>query len=251
MREIAARGELQALVPERVWQETQRALEQAQPERYFEVLREANALSEIFPELDALFGVPQPEQWHPEIDAGIHTLMVLQQATRLSDSAVVRFAALTHDLGKGTTPPAEWPRHIAHEQRSAGLIEKLCDRLRIPNAYRELAVMVGRHHLVAHKITEVRPSTLLDLLEHLDAFRRPDRFEQFIIACESDARGRKGLENRDYPQAEYLRQARELAATVKLDEAARAGLTGEQIAQRLRQERIARLTSLSSDRGRR
>jgi tRNA nucleotidyltransferase (CCA-adding enzyme) len=244
MREIAARGELQALVAERVWQETQRALQQAAPWVYFEVLREAAALPVVFPEVAALFGVPQPEKWHPEIDSGVHTMMVLQQAARMSADPVVRFAALTHDLGKGTTPREAWPSHIAHEQRSVELIEALCSRLRIPNAYREIAVLVGRYHLIAHKVMEVRPGTLLDLFEHLDAFRRPERFDQFVIACEADARGRKGLENRDYPQAAYLRQARELAASVKLSQGALEGLSGEQIAQRVRKERIARLEAL-------
>ncbi|MGH6612533.1 MAG: multifunctional CCA addition/repair protein, partial [Burkholderiaceae bacterium] len=229
MREIAARGELDALVPERVWQETQRALETPAPQRFFEVLRESNALEVVFPEIHALFGVPQPERWHPEIDAGIHTLMVLEQAVRLSEDPLVRFAALTHDLGKGTTPAHEWPRHIAHEQRGVGLIEKMCARLRIPTAYRELAALVSRYHLNAHRVEELRHSTLLDLLEHLDAFRRPARFEQFVLACEADARGRKGLENRTYGQADHLRRARELAANVSLDAAARAGLEGRQI----------------------
>ncbi|HEY4369551.1 MAG TPA: multifunctional CCA addition/repair protein [Steroidobacteraceae bacterium] len=247
MRAIAARGELSSLVPERVWQETQRSLEQSAPWKYFEVLREADALAVIFPEIAALFGVPQPERWHPEIDSGIHTMMVLQQATRMSPDPLVRFAALTHDLGKGTTPPEEWPRHIAHEQRSVGLIEKLCARLRIPNAYRELAVLVGRYHLVVHKILEVRESTLLDLLENLDAFRRPARFEHFVIACEADARGRKGLEERDYPQAAHLREARDLAATVSLSEANREGLQGPQIAALLRKERLAALRVVKGD----
>lgn len=245
MRQIAARGELDALVPERVWQETQRALEQEAPWTYFEVLREAQALPVIFPEVAALFGVPQPEKWHPEIDSGVHTLMVIQQAARLSKDPVVRFAALTHDLGKGTTPRAEWPRHIAHEHRSVGLIEALCSRLRIPNAYRELAVQVGRYHLLSHKAAELRPATLLDLLEHLDAFRRPERFEQFVLACEADARGRKGLEDREYPQADLLRRAYRAAAGVRLDEQARAGLDGLQIAARLRQERIEQLEQLT------
>jgi tRNA nucleotidyltransferase (CCA-adding enzyme) len=247
MRTIAVRGELDALVPERVWQETQRALEQPAPWRYFEVLREAQALQVIFPEVAALFGVPQPEKWHPEIDSGIHTMMVLQQATRMSEDPVVRFAALTHDLGKGTTPPQEWPRHIAHEHRSVALIEALCSRLKIPSAYRELAVLVGRHHLVCHKIQEVRDTTLLDLLENLDAFRRPARFAQFVIACEADARGRKGLENREYPQAAYLREARDLAASVSLSEADREGLAGPQIAELMRKERLAALRTLSTD----
>jgi tRNA nucleotidyltransferase (CCA-adding enzyme) len=241
MREIAARGELDALVPERVWQETQRALEQPAPAKFFEVLREADALPVVFPEVAALFGVPQPERWHPEIDSGIHTLMVVEQAARLSADPVVRFAALTHDLGKGTTAPQEWPRHIAHEQRSVELIETMCARLKIPNTYRELAVLVGRHHLNVHRAHEVRATTVLNLLETTDAFRRPARFELFLLACEADARGRKGLEDREYPQANYLRRARELAAGVVLDEAARAGLSGEQIAARLRQGRLAAL----------
>ena len=243
MREIAARGELDALVSERVWQETQRALEMPAPARFFEVLRDANALPAIFPELHALFGVPQPERWHPEIDTGVHTLMVLEQAAKLSDDPVVRFAALTHDLGKGTTPPSEWPRHIAHEQRGVALVEGLCDRLRIPNAYRELAVLVSRYHLDAHRVTELRDGTLLELLERLDAFRRPARFEQWVLACEADARGRKGLENRDYPQADHLRRARDAAANVTLDPAERDGLEGPQIAEKLRKARLAALAS--------
>jgi tRNA nucleotidyltransferase (CCA-adding enzyme) len=244
MREIAARGELDALVSERVWQETQRALEMPAPARFFEVLHDANALPAIFPELHALFGVPQPERWHPEIDSGVHTLMVVEQAAKLSDDPVVRFAALTHDLGKGTTPPSEWPRHIAHEQRGVALVEGLCDRLRIPNAYRELAVLVSRYHLDAHRVTELRDNTLLELLERLDAFRRAARFEQWVLACEADARGRKGLENRDYPQAAYLRQARAAAANATLDPTEREGLDGQQIAQKLRKARLAALAKL-------
>jgi tRNA nucleotidyltransferase (CCA-adding enzyme) len=245
MREIAARGELEALVPERVWQETQRALEMPAPRLFFEVLKDANALEVIFPEIHALYGVPQPERWHPEIDTGVHTMMVLDQAARLTEDPVVRFAALTHDLGKGTTPPSQWPRHIAHEQRGVELVEQLCDRLKIPNAYRELGVLVSRFHLHAHKVDELRPSTLLDLLERLDAFRRPDRLRQFMIACEADARGRKGLENRDYPQSAHLRTAYERAAAVKLDAEAREGLDGPQIADRLRRERIAAIARVA------
>jgi tRNA nucleotidyltransferase (CCA-adding enzyme) len=244
MREIAAKGELDALVSERVWQETQRALEMPAPARFFEVLRDAHALPAIFPELHALFGVPQPERWHPEIDTGVHTLMALEQAARLSEDPVVRFAALTHDLGKGTTPPEEWPSHIAHEQRGVALVEGLCDRLKVPNAYRELAVMASRYHLHAHRVAELRDGTLLDLLEHLDAFRRPARFEQWVLACEADARGRKGLENRDYPQAEHLRRARAAAASAVLDPAEREGLEGPQIAQKLRKVRLAALAQL-------
>ena len=247
MREIAARGELDALVPERVWQETQKALEQPAPWVFFEVLREGNALPVVFPEIASLFGVPQPAQWHPEIDTGVHTLMVLQQAARMSNDAVVRFAALVHDLGKGTTPPGEWPRHIAHEQRSVPLIEAMCTRLRIPNAFREVALLVGRYHLLSHKVAELRDTTLLELLENLDAFRRPERFEQFVIACEADARGRKGLEDRDYPQSALLRKARELAAGVRPDPQAVAGLTGEQIAAHIRKQRLAKVQGLRTE----
>jgi tRNA nucleotidyltransferase (CCA-adding enzyme) len=247
MREIAARGELDALVPERVWQETQRALALPAPRRYFEVLREAHALAVIFPEIDALFGVPQPEQWHPEIDSGVHTMMVLEQACRLTADPIVRFAALVHDLGKAVTPQSEWPRHLLHEQRGVPLIERLCDRLRVPNAYRELAIHVAKYHLNAHKAVELRPTTLLELLEKLDSFRRPERFEGFVVACEADARGRKGFEDRDYPQAAYLRAARKAAASVVLTSEERAGLKGEQIAGLVRQRRVDALNALKRE----
>ncbi|MDY6946242.1 MAG: multifunctional CCA addition/repair protein [Pseudomonadota bacterium] len=238
IREIAARGELDALVSERVWQETQRALEMPAPRQFFEVLREGNALPVIFPEVHALFGVPQPERWHPEIDTGLHTMMVLDQAAKLSADPVVRFAALTHDLGKATTPTHELPRHVAHEERGVEIVEAMCDRLRIPNAYRELGILVSRYHLHMHKVTELRPRTVLELLENLDAFRRPARLELFLLACEADARGRKGLEQREYPQPEYLSRARAIAAGVTLSEAERAGLQGFEIAKRLHDKRV-------------
>lgn len=241
MKEIAAGGELHALVPARVWQETQCALEQPAPWIYFATLREVDALPIVFPEIAALFGVPQTERWHPEIDTGIHTLMALQQAARLSADPIVRFAALTHDLGKGTTPPAQWPRHVAHEQRGVRLIQLLCDRLPIPNAYRDIAVLVGRYHLLSHRLQELRTATLLELLENLDALRRPLRLEQFALACEADARGRKGLEDQEYPQSGLLRRAREIVAGVSLNQSERAGLNGPGIAQRLRQARMAAL----------
>nr|WP_269465495.1 multifunctional CCA addition/repair protein [Steroidobacter denitrificans] len=247
MRRIAARGELDALVPERVWQETRRALAMPAPQCYLEVLRDAQALPIIFPEIHALFGVPQVPQWHPEIDAGIHTLMALEQAARLSEDPVVRFATLVHDLGKGVTPRNEWPRHIGHEQRGVPLVEQLCERLRVPNAYRELGVLTARYHLHAHRALELRASTLLDLLENTDAFRRPARFEQFLLASEADARGRKGLEKRSYPQADYLRRAREAAAAIVLDAGAREGLKGPQIARRLRRARLEALRDFKKD----
>jgi len=237
MRQIAASGELDALVPERVWLELHKTLQMPAPWRFFEVLRDANALAVIFPEIDALFGVPQPEQWHPEIDSGLHTMMVLEQACRLSPDPIVRFAALVHDLGKGTTPKDGWPRHVAHEHRGVPLIEQLCARLRVPNAFRDLAILVGRHHLVMHKADQLRPGTMLELLEHLDAFRRPERVEQFALACEADARGRKGFEDREYPQADLLRRAHAAARAATVSEEERAGLSGEQIAEKFRQAR--------------
>jgi tRNA nucleotidyltransferase (CCA-adding enzyme) len=241
MQRIAADGELDALVAERVWQETQKALACRQPQVFFSILRDANALKIVFPEVDALFGVPQPAQWHPEIDTGVHTFMVLQQAARLSDDPIVRFAALTHDLGKGVTPKEQWPSHVGHEAQSVDLLDKLCARLRVPNDYRDCAAAVARYHGLAHRALELRHATLLDLLENLDAFRRPARFEQFVIACEADIRGRTGFEDREYPSSAYLRKAREVAAAVKLEPEVMSELTGPQIADRLRQSRIAAL----------
>jgi tRNA nucleotidyltransferase (CCA-adding enzyme) len=237
MRAIAASGELDALVAERVWQESEKALGTPDPGVYFSVLRECRALKVIFPEIDALFGVPQPAEWHPEIDTGVHTLMVLDQAARLSPDTVVRFAALVHDLGKGTTPPAQWPRHQGHEERSVALIERLAARLRIPTGHRDLAVIVARYHGNAHRAFELRPQTVLEFLEKTDAFRRPERYAQVLIACEADARGRTGFEERPYPQREYLQAARDAAAAVKLAAADVTQRDGTQIGAQLRAQR--------------
>jgi tRNA nucleotidyltransferase (CCA-adding enzyme) len=241
MQRIAASGELDALVAERVWQETQKALLCSHPQTFFTVLRDAHALKIIFPEVDALFGVPQPAQWHPEIDTGVHTLMVLEQAARLSDDPIVRFAALTHDLGKGITPKEDWPKHHGHEAASVKLLDELCARLRIPNDYRECAAGVARYHGHAHRAPELRPSTVLELLENLDALRRPARFEQFLIACEADIRGRTGFEDREYPQANYLRRALTIASEVKPDPTIVSKLSGPKIGEYLRGARIAAL----------
>ena len=241
MRAMSQTDELNALVPERVWQETLRALSSAVPWRYFEVLREVGALAQVFPELERLFGVPQPPQWHPEIDTGVHTFMVLEQATALSADPRVRFASLVHDLGKGTTPPEEWPRHVGHEERSVKLIEALCERLRVPRDFRELARIVARYHGIAHRADALRASTMVDALDKLDAYRRPERFEQFLVACEADIRGRTGFEKRDYPQAQRWRRAFELARAVQFDRERWGDLTGEEIRERLRQERISLL----------
>ena len=238
LKEIGATNELQTLTPERVWVETEKALQTPQPRRYFEALRECNALAALFPEIDSLFGVPQPERHHPEIDSGVHTLMVLEQATKLTTETDVRFAALVHDLGKATTPQKMWPSHHGHEERGVALINGLCDRLRIPKRYRELAVLAARHHLNCHRIHELRPAVVLKKLEGLDAFRRPERFDRFLLACEADARGRKDMEQQDYPQAGLFRKYLDACLTVDTKSAEFRDLEGPQIAERVRMQRI-------------
>jgi len=244
MRAMVTAGEAAALVPERVWQETAKALVAPAPEAFFALLRSTGALAVVFPELDRLWGVPQPARWHPEIDTGEHVLLVLAAAARLSPLARVRFAALTHDLGKGETPPDEWPKHVGHELRSVTLVGALADRLRLPNEFRELAQLVARHHGVCHRALELRAPTVLELLEHCDAFRRPERFAEFLLACEADMRGRTGFAERAYPQGEFLREALRLAQAVALAPGERAGLAGEEIGRRLREARIAALKLL-------
>jgi tRNA nucleotidyltransferase (CCA-adding enzyme) len=238
MRAMVERGEVQALVAERVWQETDKALRETAASEFFRVLRECGALKVIYPEVDALFGVPQPAQWHPEIDTGVHTLMVLDQAARLSSDPKIRFAALVHDLGKGTTAPAEWPSHRGHEQRSVALIEALCERLRVPGEYRELSVIVARYHGNVHRAFELRPDTILEMLEKSDAFRRPDRYSHALLACEADSRGRLGLEHIEYPQRTYLQAARDAAALIKPSAEDIALKDGVKIAARLHDARL-------------
>jgi len=247
MHEISGSGELSTLTPERVWRETQLALCSDAPQVYLQVLRECGALKIILPEVDTLFGVPQPERWHPEIDTGLHMLMVMTQAARLSGDPVMRFGALMHDLGKGTTPKAEWPRHIGHEARGVPLVKAVCERWRVPNEYRELAIMCAEHHGKLHTVFEMRTSTLLNFLEQLDALRRPQRFDQFLLACEADSRGRTGFENRDYPQAQFLSHARNVIAEIKPDAAMIENHSGAQIAEALRQQRIHALDQFKAN----
>lgn len=242
MQTMVAAGEVDSLVPERVWAETVRALGEARPERFFETLRAGGALARIFPEVDRLFGVPQPALHHPEIDTGIHTLMALTQAVRLGADVVTRFAVLVHDLGKGSTPIAEWPRHLCHEQRGADLVRGLCQRLRVPNMYREVGVLTSRFHTHCHRALEMRPKTLLNALQGLDALRKPQRFEQFLLACEADARGRLGLEDRAYPQTDYFRQVHRAAVAVRAQSLVERGLSGLALAEALQQERLAAIT---------
>ena len=205
MQDIVRSGELRALVAERVWVETERALGEKTPAVYFEVLRQCGALAELLPEVDCLFGVPQPEKWHPEIDTGLHTLQVLDVASELSSETTVRFAALVHDLGKGVTPRDQWPRHIGHEQAGVRVIGQMCERLKVPTEHRELGQLVSREHQRIHRAAELRDTTVLEVLEAADAFRRPERFDKLLLACEADARGRgPELRARTYPQAQFL-----------------------------------------------
>ncbi len=214
MQRIVADGEADALVPDRVWRETESALTGADPRVFFETLRDCGALAAVFPEIDALFGVPQPEQWHPEIDTGVHTMLALEQACLKSPDVDVRFAVLVHDLGKATTPAARLPQHPGHEARSKKLIRKMAKRLPVPKACRELALVVAEFHTHCHRAFDLRDATVLKVLERSDAFRRPGRFEKFLLACEADARGRTGLEHREYRQVELLQAAFAAAADV-------------------------------------
>jgi len=243
MRTMVAAGEVDALVPERVWQELAKALAEPRPSRFFEVLRDCGALARLFPEVDRLFGIPQPAKWHPEIDTGVHTLMVIDMAARLSADPAVVFAALTHDLGKGTTPPDILPSHRGHEERSLGLIEQLCARLKAPGRFRELAVITARYHGLAHKVDELRPGTLLDLIEGADGLRRPERFEQMLLACEADYRGRAGYQERDYPQGAQLRRLLQAVRAVDTGAIARAEPDPAQIPARIREARLRALAA--------
>jgi len=250
MRAMVEQKEVDALVAERVWQETEKALREPEASEFFRVLRACGALRVIYPEIDALFGVPQPVQWHPEIDTGVHTLMVLEQAALLSSDTRVRFAALLHDLGKGTTPREQWPSHRGHEERSVALIEALAQRLRLPGDYRDLAVIVARYHGNVHRAFELRPKTVLEIIERADALRRPERFTQALLACEADSRGRAGLELVPYPQREYLQAARAAAAAIKpLPEDIATG-DGAKIAQHLQRRRTQAIAELTNEHAR-
>jgi len=239
MKEMVNTGEVDSLVAERVWQELDTALGEEHPELFFEVLRSCGALAVIFPEIDRLFGVPQTTKYHPEIDTGIHVMMVLQQAVMLSNDKQVRFAALVHDLGKGTTPADILPSHHGHEQRSADLTKELCVRIRVPNEYRDLGVMVGLYHTHCHRIKEMKATTILKTLEKMDVFRKSKRFDQFLIACEADAKGRTGKENDLYPQAGYFKSLQLAASAVDTKSLVEEGMKGEQIAKALREKRLS------------
>lgn len=238
MQTMAGSGELAHLTPERVWKETENALLTRNPQVYFQVLRDCGALKVLFPEVDALFGVPAPEKWHPEIDTGIHTLMTLTIAAQLSPSLDIRFATLCHDLGKGLTPPELWPRHHGHGPAGVKLVARLCERLRVPGDVRDLAKLVAEFHDLIHTIAILQPKTLIKLFDNLDAWRKPQRVEQLALTSEADARGRTGFENTDYPQGRLLRDAWQVAQSVSNKEVIAAGFQGAAIREELTRRRI-------------
>ena len=244
MKEITASGEIESLVAERVWQELHSTLLTRNPEVFFKVLRECGALKILLPEIDCLFGVPQTKEYHPEIDTGIHTLMVLEQAVKLSDDPEVRFAALLHDLGKGLTPKDQWPKHINHEHLGVSPVNEVCDRFKTPKSYRELALMVTEYHLNYHRITELKPTTVIKYLQLMDAFRRPERFEKFLLACEADSRGRTGFEDREFEQPALFRRFFDAANTVDYSLLQQQGLQGKAFAEGLQKLRVTAVQNI-------
>jgi len=246
MRDMVNSGEVDALVAERVWQEVERALAEKHPEVFFQVLRDCGALQRLFPEIDNLFGVPQPEKWHPEIDCGLHTMMVLQQAAKLSDNIAVRFAALVHDLGKGITPKDELPSHKQHEARGLPLVKNVCQRLKVPKQVKELALAVTEYHLHFHKIGEMKNTTIIKFFTHIDAFRRPERYQLFLLACEADSRGRGGYEDKKPEQVALCKDYFAAAQAVAVGDIVKAGYKGPEIAEQLYQERVKALREFKS-----
>jgi tRNA nucleotidyltransferase (CCA-adding enzyme) len=238
MREISESGELSHLVPERVWGEVGSAMSTGHPGVFIEVLRQCGALSVLLPEVDALFGVPQPEKYHPEIDTGVHVVMTMNLAAREGWSARVVFALMMHDLGKGITNPVEWPSHVGHEDAGVPLVEQVCERLRVPVAYRDLSTKVCALHLRCHRLMEMKPARIMALLEHADLLRRPDQLEPFVQACEADYRGRKGFEDREYPQGLNLAAALDASLSVKAKQLDISGLEGRAVGELLRRSRI-------------
>jgi tRNA nucleotidyltransferase (CCA-adding enzyme) len=247
MRQMVADGEVDHLVPERVWTETRKALAEPQPSMFLRVLRECGALAVLFPEVDALYGVPQRAEFHPEIDTGVHVEMVLDAAAQLAPgNDVVGFCALTHDLGKALTPSDELPRHVGHEHRGVTPLRALAARLKVPTEHAALAELVCREHLNVHRAFELKPATVLKLLGALDALRRPARLELFLAACEADKRGRRGHEHDAYPQADYLREARAAAAAVESTDFVARGLAGPAIGQAMETARVHAIAALKT-----
>lgn len=231
-------GKLAELTPERVWQELHKSLSGKSPAVFILILHQLGALEKLFPEIERLFGVPQTEKYHPEIDTGAHLILTLERAAELSNDPLVRFAVLVHDLGKGLTPKSQWPRHIAHEAAGVPLVKSLCQRYRIPKHYCRLGQNTSAWHLQAHNALSLKPRTLLKLFERLDAFRRPDDLQRFILACQADAQGRKGFEHTPYPQADFLRQAFQAASQVSTADILAAGIQGQAVGEALKAGRV-------------
>ncbi|NNN45848.1 MULTISPECIES: multifunctional CCA addition/repair protein [unclassified Vibrio] len=244
MQQISQSGELSHLTPERIWQEWHKSLATPSPEVFLAVLHECGALAVVLPELERLFGVPQPEQWHPEIDTGIHTLLVAKQAAQLSSSLTVRFAAQVHDLGKGVTPKAQWPSHKMHCQTGIGIIKRLCERVRIPNEFKELALLVCEQHSNIHRAAELKASTKLKILDKLDVWRKPARLNEVLLCCQADHAGRLGCEETPYPQSVLFNQAYQAALTVDVQQIITEGFQGKAIREQLTQRRIQAIAAL-------
>lgn len=242
MKQLTDAGELAHLTPERVWQEMSNALTATKPQVFFQVLRECGALKVLLPEIDNLFGVPNPAKWHPEIDSGVHTLMVIEQAARLTEDAEIRFAALVHDLGKALTPPEKWPAHHGHGQIGLPLIEQLAQRLRVPNAHKELALMVSDHHCKIHRCNDLTKDSIITLFDKLDAWRKPERYQKFLLACEADARGRLHFEEAPYPQRQQMLKYYQQAADVNVQDIIKQGIKGAAIKPALFKARTAAIS---------
>ena len=244
MRQISESDELNALTPERVWQEVDKSLAGPHPEIFFEVLNQCGALKVLFPEVFALFGIPQPEKWHPEIDTGVHTLMVIAQAALLTEDKSVRFAALVHDLGKALSPKEHLPKHHGHGQKGLPLIKALCSRLRVPNEMRDVALLVSDQHQNVHQAFELRAETIVKIFDKADFWRKPERLEQLILACTADMRGRTGFESNAYPQGEYLTQCFDVANNIDINAIIAAGFQGAEIKNALNLRRIEAVSQL-------
>ena len=249
MKSIVAKGEMEFLVAERVWKETSRALSEQSPQVFIEILKECNALEILFPEIDALFGVPQRADFHPEIDTGIHTLMALKASTKLSDCDAIRFAVLVHDVGKAITPENVLPSHSGHEKRGLPLVKAICDRLAVPNKHRQLAMLVTEFHLHSHKALELKPSTLLKLFQSIGAIRSPNKLVDFLTCCEADIKGRAGFEDVTYHSKDYLLAALDAVKKVDISELVAQGLTGAEIGKQLNQRQIKQLTDFKIEYG--
>ncbi|UTF59787.1 multifunctional CCA addition/repair protein [Gilvimarinus sp. DA14] len=247
MAQMVSSGEADHLVAERVWKEFQRALGERHPDVFITTLRQCGALAVVMPELDTLFGLPQPPKHHPEVDTGVHSLMVLQQACELSDDVSVRFAALMHDLGKGLTPKDEWPRHIGHETRGIAPIKQLCQRLAVPNDCRDLALLAAQFHTHCHRAFELKPATLLKLFKQTDAYRKPKRFHQFLLTCKADSRGRTGFTKHDYPQSQYLAEALNVAQQVDIQALVKQGYQGGELGEAIEAERLRLLQDFKQE----